>query len=90
MVEGAGVFAGLLERQTLLHEESASIETSMSALRTPTWSTIFGARLLPSGYSFGAVVCLEGRLPSRCLLFDEVAVWVAEDLGMCRNEEDPY
>lgn len=62
----------------------------MSALHTPTLSTFIGARLLPLGYSVGIVVCFEGRLPSRRLLFDGVSIWVTEDLGTSCNVENPY
>ena len=62
----------------------------MSAIHTPTLCGIIGARLLPLGYSFGVVVCFEVRLPSRRLLFDDVAIWVAEDLRTDRNAENPY
>lgn len=61
----------------------------MNALRTPTLFSIIGARLLPFGYSFGVVVCFEGRLSSRRLLVDGVAIWVAEDLGTCCDAEKP-
>lgn len=62
----------------------------MSADHTPTLCGIIGTRLLPLGYSFGVVVCFEVRLPSRRSLFDDVAIWVAEDLRTDRNAENRY
>ena len=53
-------------------------------------SAIIRARLLPLGYSFGVVVCFEGGISSRLLLVDNVAIWVAEDLRMCVDIEEPY
>lgn len=51
-VEGAGVFGELLERQTPLHDQSASIETRMSALHTLAIFAAIGTRLLPLTHSF--------------------------------------
>ena len=52
----------------------------MRPSRTLALSAIIGARLLPLNYSFGVVVCFERRLSSRRLLFDDIAIWVAEGL----------
>ena len=52
-------------------------------------SAIIGARLLPLSYSFRVVVCFEGRVSSRGLLFDDFAIWVAEDLCKNCNKEEP-
>ena len=59
----------------------------MSALYTMTFPAIIGADLLPLGYSFGVVVCLEGGLSSRLWLVDNTTISVAEDLRTCCNEE---
>ena len=89
-VEGAGVFGELLGRQTLLNYQSASIETNMSTLHTLALSTIISARLLPLTHSFGVVVCFKGGLSSSWLPIDDVAIWIAEDLGTSCDAKDPY
>ena len=82
-VEAAGGFGELLGPQTLLYDQSASIETKTSAFHTLAFFAAIGTRLLPLSHSFWVVVGFEGGLcPSR-LLVDDITIWIAEDLRFC-------
>ena len=82
-VEGAGVFGELLERQTLLRDQSASIERKMSALHTLAFFAAIGTRLLPLSHGFWVAVGFESGLSFSWLLVDGIDIWIAKDLRTC-------